>query len=108
MCVRIGARSTGIGGVSEEIASCPEKFDTSLLLELQGEVCHLIQVPVGLLKDTAHGGDVPEEKVGGGAIYKALLRWCHGKTEIEEQNNNNIIINYDTNLSWKVQYLICK
>ena len=61
MCVRIGACSTGIGGVSKEVAGGPEKLDASLLLKLQSEVCHLIEILVGLLQGAAHGGDVSED-----------------------------------------------
>lgn len=62
VCIRIGARTAGIGWVSEEVARGPEKLDACLLLELQSEVCHLIQILVGLLQCTAHGGNVPDEK----------------------------------------------
>lgn len=46
--------------MSEQVAGDPQHFDTSLLLQLQRQVCYLIQVPIGLLQSAALRSHVPE------------------------------------------------
>lgn len=39
--------------VCKEVAGDPQHFDSSPALQLEGQVCHLIQIPVGLLQGGA-------------------------------------------------------
>ena len=61
MSVWVGARPTGVDRAGKEVAGGPEELHSGPLLELESEVCHLVKVPVGLLKGTAHRRDVPGE-----------------------------------------------